>query len=186
MRNRLNASAHTRVSDTTAGVFVNSVPQKQPQGSAPASPTQRFRITQVFGDYLTCQTFNDGLMGGVDIFVAKPYVIRRSTWNNVTRAGISYVGNQSDGQLRTATHLGLAPASARSEEVLDPAYILNDQIVATQPTGGTGVLAANGSAVIWEDLSARIFLPPHRVIQVCDNGIWKYQVVRAGTPYRAV
>lgn len=181
IRGRSGASAHARISDTTAGVFVNPAPQPK-RGGSPGVSTQRFRITSVAGDYITGRLYPD-VAGNVDVFIAKPLMLRRSTWHGVTRDGFTYSAAAGDAQLRSLTG-SVGGADSSCEEALFPSYKANDHIKAFQPTGGTGV-TVNGAELVWEDCNndARTFMAPYKLRRVCINGVWRYVLRREGEPF---
>lgn len=178
-RGRQNASAFTRISDTTAGVFYGSVPTVKRGGTS--TPVQCYKITGIAADYLTAVTWDGTTPGTESVRIAKPPMIRRVDWHNITRDGITYTSTNADGQSRTLGHSGTGEDDAESEEVLYPSYAANDIIYADQPTGGTGVSAAPS----WMDTnrSGRQFHAPYKLRRVCVNGNWRYVMRREGEPF---
>ncbi len=67
-----------------------------------AGPTvARFRVRSVEGDYLVCRATDGVTDGEVDIKVAKPYLLQKTPFDGVSRAGVTYT--YTDGAT-TGTH----------------------------------------------------------------------------------
>jgi hypothetical protein len=111
------------------------------------------RIKAQQDETLTCRLWDGQNEGPSDVHVAKPWWLRRSSWDGQTRAGITYAylapgrRTASDGQ---TTQI----------ESLTPSYELDDEILAVPaPVGGSGVgntawLDANLTARVWAQESA--------------------------------
>ena len=50
----------------------------------------RFRVRSVEGDYLVCRATDGVTDGDVDIKVAKPYLLQKTPFDGVSRAGVTY------------------------------------------------------------------------------------------------
>lgn len=123
---------------------------------------RRLRVKEVKDDYLRCFSWtpntddNDGEEGDKDIFVAKPYLLRKTPFDGESivypSKTISYT-YASQGE-RTAT------SGADSEtQVLIPEYFVDDEILAIRNIiGSTGVVAseetpAGTTDIGWEDMN---------------------------------
>jgi hypothetical protein len=100
----------------------------------------QFIIGAVSGDYLVCKTLSGTTSGTEDVYVARPYLLRRTIWSGATRNGVTYTysGNQS----RDATTGGTA-----INEKVTPSYQVGDVIKATANIQGT----PNVTGAEWED-----------------------------------
>lgn len=112
------------------------------------SITQQFRLKQSgdgFADHLRCRTWDGETEGDEDIFIAKPWMLRRIPFDHQTRAGITYdyIGNAS----RWATRVS---DNEREVQLIIPTYHIADVIFATASIiGGTGIIV--GSYRTWLD-----------------------------------
>jgi len=91
--------------------------------------TQQFKIIDINNDFITCFVWDGLLLGTVPFTIVKPYTLRRSPWDGLTRDGISYV--YTDFQIRNATN-----EEDTVEEKVEPKYLINDVIYASRPIGG--------------------------------------------------
>ena len=105
--------------------------------------SQQFKVKSIGNDHVICNTWDGVTLGTVDVVVAKPYHLRRSTWHSVTRDGWTY--SYSTGSSRTATN-----GDSSATHVIFEAYAAGDVIYADRPVGGTGV-TFNDRKVRWCD-----------------------------------
>jgi hypothetical protein len=123
---------------------------------APTGRPQQFVITGVDGDYVTAHTLRDGHEGAQTIYIAKPYLLRRTPFDGLSRSGITYT--YSSHVTRQADD-----GSSTEDQVVVPGYVAGDVIYAVRPIGGTGVTRPDGSGgtydVTWLDLN-------------CDGRAW--------------
>jgi hypothetical protein len=103
---------------------------------------QQFVISGISGDYLVCHTLSGTSSGSGTIYVARPYLLRRSIWSGQTRNGITYT--YTDNQTRSATTGGTAIT-----EKVTPSYQAADVILAVGRIYGT----SNVGALDFEDLN---------------------------------
>lgn len=116
------------------------------RGNVRAVRVQQFKVVSVQQDYLVCRTWNGTEQGDSDVFVALPYLLRRTPFDGAARNGISY--SYGDNVSRTASLSGEDEA-----QVMVPSYVAGDVIYAVRNSaGGTGV-TANAAAVQWLDLN---------------------------------
>lgn len=110
-------------------------------GEAIGTVSASFRLKQSGiwrGDYLWCRTWDADTEteGDEDVFVAKPWLLRRSPFEGAVREGIeyTYTGNVS----RTARRIG---TSKTEKQAIVDVYAIGDVITATSPIkGGMGVI----------------------------------------------
>lgn len=116
----------------------------------------RFRVKSLQNDYLVCRRYSPAVgtavevAGTVNIYVAKPYELRRTPFDGKT---ITY-GSQiitytySDECTRIATD-----GDDTETQVMTPLYFVDCEILAVMNiSGGTG-LAVSDVPVMWEDLN---------------------------------
>jgi hypothetical protein len=101
---------------------------------------QQFIIKSVTGDYLVCKTLSGTTSGTEDVYVARPYLLRRTIWSGATRNGVTYT--YSGDQSRAASTGGTAIV-----EKVTPSYQVGDVIKATANIQGT----TNVTGAEWED-----------------------------------
>lgn len=111
---------------------------KQGANVAAAVRVARFTIVSISADYLSCRPVNTP--GGSLVYVARPYLVR----SRASHAGISYT--YTDAQNRSASD-GVDTEDQR----VTPLYVAGDEIKAVRVIGGTGVTAADGASIVYED-----------------------------------
>ncbi len=121
---------HTRTSVTRAG----------------GQPLIQLRLKAVKKDHLECVTWDGGVEGIDILLVAKPYLLRETTFDGKIRNGIKYTYDPNDSQRRVATRV--ADSTERNEEVhpryvsaLEPTDDPNDDLIYANLSveGGTDV-----------------------------------------------
>lgn len=166
----------------------------------PGSAIQRFRITALENDWVTCRKLKED--GNVDendtteYKVAKPRELRVSTQDGATISALGYgfiisfptAADYGNTRRLTVPAAGTTPARY-VDEILLPAYGIGSEIYATEPEDKTGVLV-NSVRLTWLDLNvdARQYRPKFTRVAVCvsENGqtVTKYMFV-AGGPVQA-
>lgn len=107
------------------------------------SPIAQFVVKSVSGDFLVCRPLSGTSSGSSDVYVARPYLLRRTIWSGQTRNGVTYTF--TDDQTRSATTGGTAIT-----EKVTPSYQANDVIYgAASPAGGIG-----STGIMWLDINA--------------------------------
>lgn len=115
---------------------------------------RRFVVVEERSDYLVCRrSGGDAAVNTEDqhTYVAKPYLLRQTPFNGLSRNSISYAYTAT-GE-RTATD---AEDNTESQ-VIVPSYVVGDEILAARGIlGGTGVFGGADSdlALEWVDLNA--------------------------------
>ena len=105
----------------------------------------RFRIKSIQGEYLVCVEWNGATEGTVQINIDRPFLLRTSNLAH-NDATFVYTGNET----RTAS----APAQTDETQVIVPAYVVDDEIIAVKGiTRGTGAIGTGNTKVVWEDLN---------------------------------
>ena len=114
---------------------------------------RQFRIEEVRGDFLTCREYNVDAGLGTTIYIAKPYCLRQSPFDNKTIAGLTYTyagsttRDVTDG-VDTETQI-IIPFYQEPTDDYD-----GDIIYAIFGVhGGTGVGDVNEQAIQWLDLN---------------------------------
>lgn len=114
---------------------------------------RRFLVVEVRGDYLVCRRAGgDAAVETQDrsVYVAKPYLLRQTPFDGLSRGGISYAYTGT--AARTATD----EDENTENQVIVPSYVVGDEIVAARGiTGGTGTFGGADSdvALEWMDLN---------------------------------
>lgn len=103
---------------------------------------QRFQLVSVGTDHLVCRLLDGATVGTEDVLVAKPYLLRASI---TARGGLTY--SYSSSTARTADD-----GSSTEDQVVTPAYVAGDEIIATLVRGGTGVTVA-GVPLLWREIN---------------------------------
>lgn len=113
------------------------------------------KITALHDDYLTVQPWDGSAAVGGTFSAAKPYELRKSTWDGVTVGGVTFAEALGDPQQRTAT----AVAGVEVHQVF-PRYEVNSIIRVLLLVNGAGLLDASSSPIMFEDINnaARAFL----------------------------
>lgn len=112
---------------------------------------QAFKIAQILDDVLECQTWDGETLGEDLIYVAKPWLLRRTPFDGETRDDISYV--YSSNTERTAT---IVDTGETEEQVIVPRWKVidsgDDVIFATRGhVGGLLLDEEDYGDVIWLD-----------------------------------
>lgn len=150
--NRLAVGLGYRLKRTANGTSLDI--QVPAAVAAEASPSVRFQIVTIAGDYLTCRRQSaDGTVdaNGAITSIAKPTFLRVTGVHGVTRDGWSY-SVVAPANVRTLTNVSAAGISVGLTvvEELRPSYTIGDTIYASEPTGETGVLV-DGNRLTWID-----------------------------------
>lgn len=112
------------------GKFLALGPEVKPvAATAAASTVQEFTIVAVLDDTLTC---TDG--AGATVSVLKPYLLRRSTWDEQTFGGITYYYAGLDYRTRDASGGGIisdwpfSVVDLLNGEKVRPAYAVGEKV----------------------------------------------------------
>lgn len=130
------------LNDMTRGVGVpRQVRVRGGAAAAVGSAVAHFKLRQSgheFGDYLRCRTWDwrSETEGDEDVFVARPWLLRRSSFEDITRAGIHYT--YSTNSTRTARRTS---DNATEVQIIIPMYYIGDILKAEKGiVGDTGVV----------------------------------------------
>lgn len=100
-----------------------------PEGAA----HRQMKLMEVLADHLRCRPWDGETLGEIDFLVAKPWLLRRTPFDNGSRNGIAYV-------YHTHTTRTASRAAEEEDQIVIPRYVVGDVIYATHnPAGGTGV-----------------------------------------------
>jgi hypothetical protein len=155
-----------------------------PPGSAPAAggSTLYYFISES-DNYIVCnpkQSGAEGFTTSANINVAKPYLLRRTSYDGLDArppgtGSLTYSGQYGDLMQR------IESANSVGEVIWEP-YMLNDIIFADQPSGGTGVTVSS-KALTWQDTNrdARKWAYQTKTSENGECGY--YRVVVGSTPY---
>jgi hypothetical protein len=97
----------------------------------------RFVITNAsdFGDYLVCSTPS----GVSDVYVAKPWGLRRTPFDDMPpRNDMTYAYTSNTRRIATLT---VGEETETENQVINPPWLVDDEILANLVNGGTGVTA---------------------------------------------
>jgi hypothetical protein len=107
-----------------------------PNSAAARGQSQQMRVYQVRGDYLLCWT-DDGGTTSIPVWtnqplvlVAKPWLLRRSPFDTLTRAGITYTYDDD------STRVAADEDDHEEDQVVVPSYAEGDVIYATAAVAG--------------------------------------------------
>lgn len=155
---KLNQLADS-IADIYGGISPARVLSRQLSESPPAQ-FKSFVVAEVRGDYILCQPGQQLDAGRSDNYVpvAKPYLMRRTPFEGLTRNGITYTyedeeGNDSDSQ-RVASDV--SDSTLNEDQEIVPEYVAGDVIYAARNVeGGTGVKTeeGDGTPVEWIDMN---------------------------------
>ena len=111
--------------------------------AAQSGTVLQVNVVEQGGDWLKVLTWNGADEGTDLIYVAKPYLLRRSltSWNGIT---FTYSSNFE----RTATKGG-----DTEDQVMVPAYVADDILYIVRPYGGTDTVDPVGQPIVWVDLN---------------------------------
>lgn len=187
------------VRHTAHGQVIQLEDKRAAAATEPGSTVERFRITALQDDWMTCRRLKED--GNVDeddtteYKVAKPRELRVSTQNGATISALGFgfvvsfpTADYGNTRRLTVPAAGTTPARY-VDEILLPAYGIGSEIYATEPEDKTGVLV-NDVRLTWLDLNvdARQYRPKFTRVAVCvtENGqtVTKYMFV-AGGPVQA-
>lgn len=123
----------------------------QPTLPAPNAGTavRQMEVIEVGGDFLVCQPRDFVAASGATVFVAKPWLLRRSPFEDQTRDGITFTYT-SDSE-RTADD----GADTETQQVT-PSYVAGDVIYAARNINGRILIQDSQSETIqaaWLDLN---------------------------------
>lgn len=106
----------------------------------------RVRNASDFADYLICRTWDGTTEGENDIAVMRPWLLRRTPFHTLTRAGITYTYS---GMNRRVADDG----SQTETQVIVPSYVVGDVIVAVRGVALFNYTDVDGDAINWLQLS---------------------------------
>jgi len=121
-----------------------------------ALEVQRFVVVTEYGDYFSARKQGGSTSSDVSteptVFIAKPYLCRRTPFDGETRNGISYAYSSDTERVATDTD-----SDTETQQIV-PSYVAGDVIFAAQNfKGGTGVWTAPTNSdpveVLWLDLN---------------------------------
>lgn len=119
------------------------------RGGGGGVAAQQFVLVSVHGDYLTCHTWDGAAEGGTDVFVAKPYPLRRTPFDaqTIVIGGVSYTYDYADDQTRNVDD-----GTDNEDQQVTPGFYAGELIYAIQVTGGTDVAGEDDPypAVTWQ------------------------------------
>lgn len=120
---------------------------RKPPVSAGGGRVQQFKVVSIGDDTLTCHTYEGTTEGTDAITVLKPYLLRKTTYNGVTR---TLPNEWGEGDLAVTYTYQSAQArkgtvsSVDENQVITPRYLAGDIIYGAQVTG---------AAADWVDLN---------------------------------
>lgn len=104
---------------------------------------RQFKVVSVDGDYLIGHRWDGVVESGDNVQIAKPYLLRRTPFDTLTRDGITYTYDSDTA--RTATNT----AEETESQVIVPKYVVGDIIYATHHIdGGTDAYYTEAEASI--------------------------------------
>lgn len=100
-------------------------------------------VVEQGGDWLKVRTWDGETEGTEDLYVAKPYLLRRSlpSWNGLTFTYTSDYEREATDGVDT------------EDQVIVPAYVIGDILYVVRPIGGTDVVDDDTAPVVWLDLN---------------------------------
>lgn len=113
-----------------------------------------YRVKTVYDDYLKCRSWDGTTEGSTDVYVAKPWELRKSSFHNLTIDGVTYVSTGT--QSRTATK-----APWIEQQIIFPSYrspsgdFKGEQIAALSCS--TGVKTSGNVPINLLDISTRMW-----------------------------
>lgn len=112
---------------------------------APVNAAQPYRVMSVGDDHLVCQAWDwdTATASGVNVNVAKPYGLRKSTSDGTTQNGITYTF--TNGYTRTADD------GDEETQIIVPAYDLYDDNIIMVSVGNTGVTVGEERLILKDD-----------------------------------
>ncbi len=111
----------------------------------PKAACKQFKIKSIQGDYITCNSWDGTTLGTEDVLIAKPYLLRKTPFHNLTRNSVSYV--YSTDVKRTATK-----SPDTETQVIVPEYVVGDIILAlSNIIGGTSITSPQ--IIIWNEVN---------------------------------
>ena len=114
--------------------------------------TKIVRIKQIRGDYLVCREWNGVTETLGDIFVAKPWLLRRTPFVGRNYGGYTYL--YTGDQLRTSHQFGLPS----EDQKIVPPYLVNDELdILKKPTTAKRIASDadedGGDSILWLEMS---------------------------------
>ncbi len=144
-----SGSAQILWEDSFTGSATHLALVRFPLGSG--SGIGQFQISSVGNDYISAYPYDNITgAGSTAVYIAKPWLLRRTPFDGHSRNGISY-SYSIDGLSRTASRSGISET-----ESITPSYQVGDLIYAAQnPTGFPLVISGSPPITItWIDLNA--------------------------------
>ena len=114
--------------------------------------TKIVRIKQIRGDYLVCREWNGVTETLGDIFVAKPWLLRRTPFVGRNYGGYTYL--YTGDQLRTSHQFGLPS----EDQKIVPPYLVSDELdILKKPTTAKRIASDadedGGDSILWLEMS---------------------------------
>lgn len=114
--------------------------------------TKNYLVIEEFDDYLRCRTKLGTVVGADDVFVAKPFRLRRTPFEGTTVKSITYTYSPLSGG-GNGTRLAEFSATEQEVQLILPSYVSSfDEILAVTVDGGSQVTAGS-TPVLLEDLN---------------------------------
>ena len=113
-----------------------------------ASVVAQFQFWGSRADHILGRLFDGATVSTQVTKIAKPYLLRQTTYDGQERDGISYVSTRRD--KRTATRGGTDPSDAE-QQIVVPAYLLDDLVYATAHVKGGVDVSVDGAPLVWLD-----------------------------------
>ena len=105
---------------------------------------QQFSVVSVHDDYLICQAWDGEFLSGINVQIAKPFLLKNSFFDGFSYDGVSYT--YIDVNTREATD-----GTTTETQIVTPAYSIEATIYAVRDV--LGGVDLNGSGIEWLDLN---------------------------------
>jgi len=109
---------------------------------------QQFILKSTAADYLVCRTWDGLAEGTVDVYVAKPWLLRVEPHQTNGRGGVTFVYETDVRRVASKVDVG-----SETQEVL-PTYRAGDFIYAIQGVGGGTGASIAGTPLEWLEINA--------------------------------
>lgn len=124
------------------GNYGDSKPRFVLLGSGGGAVNQ-YRFKEMFGDYYRCRTWDGTTEGSNDVYVAKPYYLRRGVFHGATINSITYTFSSNH-----TSRWALNTTNGRTiYQIIVPEYQTDDQIYGAALAGGIAATTDAGSPI---------------------------------------
>lgn len=118
------------------------------QYSGATAQMAMYRFKSMASNHIICRTWDGSTEGTEDVLIAKPYLLRRTPFDGETRGFVTYAYNSD------ITRTAWDDPEDIDNQVISPAYVINDIIYATRSIEGGTAVTVTAETIEWLDINA--------------------------------